>query len=281
MNKLVLVNVAQLIIIIFLAMPYLQTEENVEKFNETVGNSVLENFLSTHPDTSIQGYMISKNAVENQIDEIRKDCGEYFKVQDYWKFVYTEPKENKSMVVWRDPETKAISCVAQELVSQNLVVQLGVKQERKEIKVNRGETFEEVLHFFNINGDETYYVKIEVLEKPPWFMKVEPPAHMHKPLGKDPIEMNIKVEPSKLLLFKPEKHPPGEAYMEVEGINGLVKTKPVSFIFETPRPAPLKQYDRETFSLSLNITSSYYRGMRSYHYENHIINYTVVLKEKK
>ena len=279
MNKLVLTNVAMFVIIIFLSMSYFQPKESeMENILEIINeNPSAEYFLRAYPEARVQGYVISKDVIERGIDEIREDCGSDFREQAYWKFQYTEQKQNKTMIIWMDPQTRETACIVQELLNQDVVIPFGIKQTRKDLSVKKGQMLKETVYFYNINGDETYYVKIDVLEKPTWRIEVKPPVHLYKPMGKDPIEMNVKVEPSKLELVIPEKHPPDVGYMEIEGIEGFVKSKSVELTFYTPRPVPFKEYEPEKFDLKLNITSTYFRGMRSFPYENQVLNYTITL----
>ncbi len=279
MKKLVLTNIVMLVIIIFLSMSYFQPKESgIENILEIINeNPSAKYFLRAYPEARVQGYVISKDIIEREIDEIRENCGPDFEEKAYWKFQYTEQKQNKTMTIWMDPQTRETICIVQELLNQDVVIPFGIKQTRKDLSVKKGQTLKENIYFYNINGNETYYVEIDVLEKPPWRIEVKPPVHLYKPMGKDPIEMNVKVEPSKLELVKPEKHPPDESYIEVDGIEGFVKSKPVELTFYTPRPAPFKEYEKEKFNLKLNITSSYFRGMRSFHYESQILNYTITL----
>ncbi len=241
-------------------------------------NPEAEYFLNKYPRARIQGYILSKNKIEEQIEEIRKDCGPDFEEQIYWKFEYTERMENKSMTVWVDPTTRETVCIIQEMLSQDVEIPLGMKQDRKEISVRRGQAVSETLHFFNINGNQTYYIELKPVEKPPWELKIEPQARFYKPLEKDQVVMNVRVEPEELQLVKPDKYPGDISYIELEGIEGYVKSKPVTFTLETPDPAPFMEYEEERHRLAFNMTSYYYFGRRPLYYDSQFINYTIILK---
>ena len=287
MKFLVWSNIVMLIVIFilssFLFLFYLELKEEKTWNVIEVGikNPMAKYFLDTYPDAEIQGYIISKNTVEKEIENIRKECGQDFKEQKYWKFEYIEQKENKSMIIWLDPSTGDITCLTQEFLKSNLTIPFGIKQERKEITIKRGETLKEPIFFYNINGNEIYYIELSVVEKPPWKFEFEPPLHLYKPLDKDPINMSVKIEPSEPQLVKPTKYPEDVNYIEIEGIDGFVKSSPVNFILETPKPAFYTPYEKERFELKINATARYFLGRRSFYYDSQLINYTIVLDEIK
>lgn len=277
MNRLLIVNVILVGIIIFLLLPYLETGKGENIANVINENPMAKQFLEEYPKAKVQGYLISRSAVEKEIEGIREDCGPDFEEQDYWKFQYTEQGENKTMVLWVDPETRETVCVIQNLLNNDVKIELGIEQFRKEIKVKKGQEFSETVCFYSVNGDYDYYVKVNVIESPDWRIDTKPMAHDYKPLGKDSVKMNVKVEPSELTMVEPEKHPPDESYIELEGLDGYVRCKPVSFTFYSPKPPAYKEYPSEKHQFSVNVTASYYRGMRNYYYDSWLLNYTIIL----
>ncbi len=240
-------------------------------------NPEAEYFLKAYPEAKIQGYIISKDKVEEEIEKIRKSCGESFEEKDYWKFEYSNRKDNKTLSVWIEPETGHVSCINMDKLVQDVRIPFGIKQGKEEVKIKRGRELNEKIYLYNVNGEDEYFVKLDVLEKPPWILEVNPPTRLYKPLNKDSIEMNVKLEPSEIKLFK-QKDEEYE-YIEIKGIEGFVKSKPINLRMETPKPAPFKSYEEEKFNLKLNLTLSYFRGMRSFYHSSHLLNYTIILEK--
>lgn len=285
MRLLVWSNIIMLSVIVilslFLSAFYLdwKEEKTMNVLKVTTENPMARYFLDNYPNAKVQGYMISEEYVEKNIEEIRKDCGDEFEEQDYWKFQYIEQRENKSMSMWIAPKTGDVVCIIQEIFRPDVIIPFGIKQYREELTVKRGQGLKESINFFNVNGNQTYYIEVKVVEKPPWELKIEPPTRLYKPVEKEPVSMNVKMEPSKLELVKPEKYPSDVTYIELEDIDGFVKSKPVTIsILETPQPIPFREYEKEYYNLTLNVTSRYFFGRRSMLHESHIINYTVMLE---
>ena len=267
--------------VIFLALSLFNANQKSAMDISIVGveNQMAKYFLERYPDAKIQGYMISKEFVKKEIEKLRKDCGPDFKEQDYWEFQYNAEKENKSMSIWIDPYTNKTVCVIQNIIKKDIFIPFGIKQERETITVRRGQAIKEPIYFYSVNGNKTYYVDIKVGKKPPWILNFDPPAHIYKPIGKDSIVMNTRVEPSELELFKPEKYPSDVSYIKLE--NGYVKASPVTFTMETPKPIPYKPYPEEEYELQFNVTVKYYGAVVHYVYKSFLLNYTIVLKEIK
>ncbi|UCG95910.1 MAG: hypothetical protein JSV92_02615 [archaeon] len=280
MNKLLISNLVLIVIILFLLLSGFQTEERegMENVLEVIDqNPMAQKFLQAYPRAKVQGYFISEGVIEKEIEEIRQDCGDGFEKQGYWKFQYTDVKENKSMTLWVDPETRETVCMVQEILNQDIVIPLGIKQNREELKVRKGSEFGEALYFYNINGNTTYYVKVDILERPSFRVEMEPMVQRYNPMDRDPVDMNVKVEPSELKMAEPEKHPPDEKYIQIEGIEGYVMAKSVGFRFYSPKPKPYEEYPQEKYNFRLNVSAIYYKGMRSYHYDSWLVNYTIIL----
>lgn len=279
MNKLLVSNVIMFAIIIFLLSSNGPQERGAmeDMMGAVEQNPLAQQFLQKFPKARVQGYFLSEDAVEKDLEEIRENCGPDFEGQAYWKFQYTDLKENKSMTLWVDPDTKATACMVQKILNQDVAVPFGIKQNREEIKVKKGSEFGESLQFYTINSNMTYYIKVDILEKPPFRVEMEPMVQRYKPMGKDPIDMNVKIESSELKMAEPEKHPPDEKYIQIEGIDGYFMAKSVVFTFYSPDPKPFEEYPQEKYNLRLNVSASYYKGMRAYHYDSWLLNYTIIL----
>ena len=279
---LVLSNIILICIIAFLVLSPAEEEKTMGDVAQVAsGNSIVQAFLKAYPDAGLQGYLVSKDSVEKNIEEIREDCGPDFEKKSYWRMEYMEPEENKTLKLWIDPETNNVACMVKNIVAQNVRIPFGMDGGEKEFEIRRGNKFEKKIHFFNINGDKDYYVKAEVLEKPPYLMEVHPPMHEYKAVGKEAIQMNLKISPSEVQIAEPDNYPDDVEYIELDEIDGVVKTRPLTVMIDTPQPMPLKEYPTETHNLVLNVSASYFQGSRAYFYENRILNYTIDVVRKK
>ncbi len=277
MNMHVVLEMTLVAIIVFLLISRPQEEAMNGLPEEAKYKPDFNYFMEYYPSAKVQGYFVSKAAVERDIEEIREECGPAFEEKGYWKFDYSEIKQNNTMTIWVDKDNGEIVCMIEDLLNRDMKVPFGIKQIRKEIKVRDGSEIDESILFYNINGNDTCYIKVSFIEKPDWEIRLDPPLQLYRPAEKDPVEMNIKMEPSGLLIFKPERFPPNENYVEIEGIDGIVRIKPVAMKIYTPT-LPKNVTEPQKYSLVLNVTASYHRGMRLYEYGSEILNYTIILE---
>lgn len=278
MNMHVVLETALVAVIAFLLLsqPRIEPGEHAEVAGQDLDFNY---FMEYYPGSKVQGYFVSKEAVQKDIEGIREDCGPAFEEKDYWKFDYSGVRHNRSLTVWVDIETREMVCMVDNSMNADVRVPFGANQTGKEIRARSGDDIAENIVFYNINGDDTYYIKVSIMEKPDWEIRFDPPLQIYRAAEKDPVEMNIKMEPSDLFIVRPAKYPPTEDYVEMEGIEGIVRVKYVNMKIFKPE-LPKEVNESQTHRIVLNVTASYYRGMRVYEYGSKLLNYTVVLEKK-
>lgn len=75
-------------------------------------NSMIQQFLSDHPNAQIVVTHFTANQSKYMIDQIRKDCDNpYLDEKEFYRVNITDPDTNFYAIVWIDWETKTVECV--------------------------------------------------------------------------------------------------------------------------------------------------------------------------
>ncbi|MFB6075522.1 MAG: hypothetical protein ABEK17_00090 [Candidatus Aenigmatarchaeota archaeon] len=237
-------------------------------------------FRENYPVTGFQAYVLSEDYIEERIGNLRKKCGEEFQVGEYWKVEY-KSQGNNDLLMWLDHSTQNIVCINQNFLNTSVYRPFEIMKNKDKIEVLQGNKINERLYFYSIDDNKTYYVSIDVLEKPSWDFKLTPIRRIFEPMGKDPVKTNIKVESSDIKLTKPKEHPEDVEYITLEKTDGYVKSKFAEWSLQIPKPSLVTGKGVEgKFKIKFNITSKYFEGNSLRTFDNQNITYTVVVKPK-
>ena len=245
----------------------------------STNNPEAKYFLNAYPQAKIQGYILSRNYIKNKIDELREECGEDFKEQEYWKMEYTDQRTNKSLTLWIDPYTEKVVCIIEKILNQTTSIPFGIYIPREKIETKQGSSIKEKIYFYNLNGNDTYYISLKVVKKPPWDIEIDPPAHLYKPMNMPPVVINVKTEPTKLMIGKPDRYPEGVEYIKPDDLGGFVKSKFVEWALKTPERSPITPPITGKFDLVFNVTAKQFSNGQYKVFSSKLINYTIELRE--
>lgn len=81
---------------------------NIKKIVEQT--EVAKEFLDEYPNADISIVLLSRETVEERIDDIREDCDESMPVKEYWKVTFDDPDSGTNLVAYVDAKSQKLQC---------------------------------------------------------------------------------------------------------------------------------------------------------------------------
>lgn len=130
----------------------------------------------------------------------------------------------------------------------NAACSIGATPLSMEARAIPGQTIFAVWNLYNLHGDRTTHVKLDLIEMPSdWEISFEPESHeaFYSVMGVvQTIEENVALELTPVLKTKPETIPEGMDYVKHPGKEGYIPVKVIKIYIKVPEDAELwKEHD--------------------------------------
>ncbi len=241
-------------------------------------NPEAQYFRDHFPVESVQAYILSEKHVEQQLPDIKKECGPSFSSGTYWKITYTTPAA-KDLVLWYNPEERRTVCINQHFINQSTAAEnvFHVVQNNTAFTAGHGSQIQERLYVYTVGTNLTHYVTVTPVETP-WGFSIEPPLHPFKPVGRPEIQMNIAVEPVEPVITKQKQLPPSQAYIQANDTQGYVPSSFLTWETRTPRKNPrTREGVTGEFPIVLNVTAYVFENNALKPVSTRNVTYTVTI----
>lgn len=231
-------------------------------------------FTEQNPVEQVQATKVSAEALRE--NSFYTYCGNHTPVKRYWKVTYLVPG-GTDLVAWVDPEAAAVTCLNQAVLNPDETERIGIRKNTSSLTVGHGTLIEEDIYTYAVNTNATYYTVVHPVEKPDWSQfQIDPRRRTFEPIGRDPIQVNLQMDPGNVVLQKPERVPPGTTYLPQEEGNGFIEARTVTWQVRTPRKNPSTgEGPTGDFVFRFNVSVQRFQGDVLRTVEHRVLNYTV------